>query len=72
MILATSAADAGGYYVQAVNEKNGENKTSPLIHLSIASKCANTWRIAVVLRLQEEFTKLCPNKNSLSVEGFSP
>lgn len=62
VILATSVVDAGGYYVQAVNEKNGENKTSPLIHLSIASKYPNTWRRAVVLRLQEEFTKLCPNR----------
>ncbi|XP_075422091.1 protein sidekick-1 isoform X2 [Ascaphus truei] len=37
VILATTAADAGSYYVQAVNEKNGENKTSPFIYLSIAS-----------------------------------
>ncbi|PKU37227.1 protein sidekick-1- hypothetical protein [Limosa lapponica baueri] len=37
VILATSVTDAGGYYVQAVNEKNGENKTSPFIHLSVAS-----------------------------------
>ncbi|XP_010156602.1 PREDICTED: protein sidekick-1-like, partial [Eurypyga helias] len=36
VILATSVTDAGGYYVQAVNEKNGENKTSPFIHLSVA------------------------------------
>uniref|UniRef100_A0A452IWN8 Uncharacterized protein n=1 Tax=Gopherus agassizii TaxID=38772 RepID=A0A452IWN8_9SAUR len=27
---------AGGYYVQAVNEKNGENKTSPFLYLSVA------------------------------------
>uniref|UniRef100_A0A8B9F6G8 Sidekick cell adhesion molecule 1 n=1 Tax=Amazona collaria TaxID=241587 RepID=A0A8B9F6G8_9PSIT len=36
VILATSVSDAGSYYVQAVNEKNGENKTSPFINLSIA------------------------------------
>ncbi|XP_021078405.1 protein sidekick-1 [Mus pahari] len=36
VILATTASDAGAYYVQAVNERNGENKTSPFIHLSIA------------------------------------
>nr|XP_034986871.1 protein sidekick-1 isoform X4 [Zootoca vivipara] len=35
VILTTSAADAGCYYVQAVNEKNGENKTSPFIYLSV-------------------------------------
>lgn len=38
MILAATAGDAGAYYVQAVNERNGENKTSPPIHLSVASE----------------------------------
>ncbi|KAI6076511.1 Protein sidekick-1 [Aix galericulata] len=42
VILATSVADAGGYYVQAVNEKNGENKTSPLIQLSVAIRHYST------------------------------
>uniref|UniRef100_A0A480HMG9 Protein sidekick-1 isoform 1 n=1 Tax=Sus scrofa TaxID=9823 RepID=A0A480HMG9_PIG len=36
VILAATAGDAGAYYVQAVNERNGENKTSPPIHLSVA------------------------------------
>ncbi|KAM7142872.1 protein sidekick-1 [Molossus nigricans] len=36
VILAVTAGDAGAYYVQAVNERNGENKTSPPIHLSVA------------------------------------
>lgn len=36
MILAVTPSDAGAYYVQAVNERNGENKTSPPIHLSVA------------------------------------
>ncbi|KAJ8372867.1 hypothetical protein AAFF_G00276400 [Aldrovandia affinis] len=36
VVLSTAAADAGRYYVQAVNEKNGENKTSPSIYLSVA------------------------------------
>uniref|UniRef100_A0A672MPZ9 Sidekick cell adhesion molecule 1 n=1 Tax=Sinocyclocheilus grahami TaxID=75366 RepID=A0A672MPZ9_SINGR len=36
VVLATAAADAGRYYVQAVNEKNGENKTSPSIYLNVA------------------------------------
>lgn len=39
MILAATAGDAGAYYVQAVNERNGENKTSPPIHLSVAREC---------------------------------
>uniref|UniRef100_A0A673G3H8 Protein sidekick-1-like n=1 Tax=Sinocyclocheilus rhinocerous TaxID=307959 RepID=A0A673G3H8_9TELE len=38
VVLGTAAADAGRYYVQAVNERNGENKTSPSIYLSIAGK----------------------------------
>lgn len=42
VILETSVTDAGGYYVQAVNEKNGENKTSPFIHLSVASEYSNS------------------------------
>ncbi|XP_078096275.1 protein sidekick-1 [Mustelus asterias] len=37
VVLSTAAADAGNYYVQAVNEKNGENKTSPFIHLKITN-----------------------------------
>lgn len=36
MILAVTPGDAGAYYAQAVNERNGENKTSPPIHLSVA------------------------------------
>lgn len=38
VVLGTAAADAGRYYVEAVNERNGENKTSPSIYLSVAGK----------------------------------
>lgn len=41
VVLATAAMDAGRYYVQAVNEKNGENKTSPSIYLNVAGKQRN-------------------------------
>uniref|UniRef100_A0A8D0CKB7 Sidekick cell adhesion molecule 1 n=1 Tax=Scleropages formosus TaxID=113540 RepID=A0A8D0CKB7_SCLFO len=37
VVLSTAAADAGRYYVHAVNEKNGDNKTSPSIYLTIAA-----------------------------------
>uniref|UniRef100_A0A8C0L9X6 Sidekick cell adhesion molecule 1 n=1 Tax=Canis lupus dingo TaxID=286419 RepID=A0A8C0L9X6_CANLU len=37
VILATTAGDTGAYYAQAVNERNGENKTSPLIHLNVGT-----------------------------------
>ncbi|XP_063270838.1 protein sidekick-1 isoform X2 [Prinia subflava] len=45
VILGVSVADAGGYYAQAVNEKNGENKTSPFIHLSVA-RASSPWASA--------------------------
>lgn len=38
VILSTVAPDAGRYYVQAVNDKNGENKTSQPITLSVDSE----------------------------------
>lgn len=58
VILATSVTDAGGYYVQAVNEKNGENKTSPFIHLSVASEYPNARKPVVLLRLRAAFAKV--------------
>lgn len=69
VILATSLTDAGGYYVQAVNEKNGENKTSPFIHLSVASEYPNSREHAVVLGLQAVSTKVCPNKKRRANKG---
>ncbi|NXS16173.1 SDK1 protein, partial [Mystacornis crossleyi] len=52
VILGTAVTDAGGYYVQAVNEKNGENKTSPFIHLSVARATgpSDTAAPAIVVR----------------------
>ena len=40
VILSTVAPDAGRYYVQAVNDKNGDNKTSQPITLTVESKYA--------------------------------
>uniref|UniRef100_A0A8C7L5W4 Sidekick cell adhesion molecule 2 n=1 Tax=Oncorhynchus kisutch TaxID=8019 RepID=A0A8C7L5W4_ONCKI len=42
VILSTVAPDAGRYYVQAVNDKNGENKTSQPITLSVDNPIAPT------------------------------
>ncbi|XP_033940621.1 protein sidekick-1 isoform X1 [Pseudochaenichthys georgianus] len=36
VVLATTAVDAGRYYVEAVNERTGENVTSPAVYLSIS------------------------------------
>lgn len=41
VILSTVAPDAGRYYAQAVNDKNGENKTSQPVILTVESKY--TW-----------------------------
>lgn len=38
VILSVVAPDAGRYYVQAVNDKNGDNKTSQPITLAVESK----------------------------------
>lgn len=38
VILSTVAPDAGRYYAQAVNDKNGENKTSQPIILTVESE----------------------------------
>ncbi|XP_067259435.1 protein sidekick-1 [Chanodichthys erythropterus] len=48
VVLGTVAADAGRYYVQAVNERNGENKTSPSIYLSIAINKRNRGSLDVI------------------------
>lgn len=46
VVLATSAADAGRYHVEAVNEMTGENATSPVVYLSISGEksplCSNS------------------------------
>ena len=36
VVLATTAADAGRYHVEAVNELTGENATSPAVYLSVS------------------------------------
>uniref|UniRef100_A0A672KD05 Sidekick cell adhesion molecule 1 n=1 Tax=Sinocyclocheilus grahami TaxID=75366 RepID=A0A672KD05_SINGR len=61
VVLATAAADAGRYYVQAVNEKNGENKTSPSIYLNVAEAPADPVAPVIVI----------PPRNTTVVAGIS-
>uniref|UniRef100_A0A8C2DYG4 Sidekick cell adhesion molecule 1a n=1 Tax=Cyprinus carpio TaxID=7962 RepID=A0A8C2DYG4_CYPCA len=61
VVLATAAADAGRYYVQAVNEKNGENKTSPSIYLNVAEAPADPVAPVIVI----------PPRNTTVVAGVS-
>uniref|UniRef100_A0A673KGP5 Protein sidekick-1-like n=1 Tax=Sinocyclocheilus rhinocerous TaxID=307959 RepID=A0A673KGP5_9TELE len=63
VVLATAAADAGRYYVQAVNEKNGENKTSPSIYLNVADSEAPADPVAPVI--------VIPPRNTTVVAGIS-
>ncbi|XP_069503689.1 protein sidekick-1 [Ambystoma mexicanum] len=63
VVLALAASDAGRYYVQAVNEKNGENKTSPFLYLSIANSSDLEGLMAPVV--------VIPPRNSSVVAGTS-
>ncbi|XP_062868629.1 protein sidekick-1 isoform X2 [Trichomycterus rosablanca] len=63
VVLATAAVDAGSYYVQAVNEKNGENKTSPSIYLNVADSDAPADPVAPVI--------VIPPRNTTVVAGVS-
>uniref|UniRef100_A0A663NB43 Sidekick cell adhesion molecule 1 n=1 Tax=Athene cunicularia TaxID=194338 RepID=A0A663NB43_ATHCN len=68
VILATSLTDAGGYYVQAVNEKNGENKTSPFIHLSVASATDPSDTMAPVIVIPPQNTSVVAGSSEITLE----
>ncbi|XP_058645547.1 protein sidekick-1 isoform X2 [Onychostoma macrolepis] len=72
VVLGTAAADAGRYYVQAVNERNGENKTSPSIYLSIAINKRNRGSLDVIApaELVASVIVIAP-KNTSVVAGAS-
>ncbi|XP_012587402.1 PREDICTED: protein sidekick-1 isoform X3 [Condylura cristata] len=63
VILAATAGDTGAYYVQAVNERNGENKTSPYISLSVAGDVGTPDTMAPII--------VIPPGNSSVVAGSS-
>ncbi|CAJ1080064.1 protein sidekick-2 isoform X2 [Xyrichtys novacula] len=63
VILSTVAPDAGRYYVQAVNDKNGENKTSQPITLSVENVGGPADPIAPTI--------IIPPKNTSVVTGTS-
>ncbi|RXM29017.1 Protein sidekick-1 [Acipenser ruthenus] len=68
VVLSTAAADAGRYYVQAVNERNGENKTSPSIYLSIANSAAPADPVAPVIVISPRNTSVVAGTNEASLE----
>uniref|UniRef100_A0A7N8YI12 Sidekick cell adhesion molecule 2b n=1 Tax=Mastacembelus armatus TaxID=205130 RepID=A0A7N8YI12_9TELE len=63
VILSTVAPDAGRYYVQAVNDKNGENKTSQPVTLSVENVGGPADPIAPTI--------VIPPKNTSVVTGTS-
>uniref|UniRef100_A0A8C5URT6 Sidekick cell adhesion molecule 2 n=1 Tax=Microcebus murinus TaxID=30608 RepID=A0A8C5URT6_MICMU len=63
VILSTVAPDAGRYYVQAVNDKNGDNKTSQPITLAVENVGGPADPIAP--------TVIIPPKNTSVVAGTS-
>uniref|UniRef100_A0A452F1Q6 Sidekick cell adhesion molecule 2 n=1 Tax=Capra hircus TaxID=9925 RepID=A0A452F1Q6_CAPHI len=63
VILSTVAPDAGRYYVQAVNDKNGDNKTSQPITLAVENVSGPADPIAPAI--------IIPPKNTSVVAGTS-
>uniref|UniRef100_G1SEF4 Sidekick cell adhesion molecule 2 n=1 Tax=Oryctolagus cuniculus TaxID=9986 RepID=G1SEF4_RABIT len=63
VILSTVAPDAGRYYVQAVNDKNGDNKTSQPIMLAVGNVGGPADPIAPTI--------IIPPKNTSVVAGTS-
>lgn len=79
VVLATTAADAGRYHVEAVNEMTGENVTSPAVYLSISGKEKHSlwgWRIGCEIKqglLCEQHVKhqtaIQPGRSHASILG---
>ncbi|XP_052447789.1 protein sidekick-1-like [Carassius gibelio] len=68
VVLGTSAADAGRYYVEAVNERNGENKTSPSIYLSVANVIAPAELVAPVIVIAPKNTSVVAGASETTLE----
>uniref|UniRef100_UPI00398E8C7C protein sidekick-1 isoform X2 n=1 Tax=Pristiophorus japonicus TaxID=55135 RepID=UPI00398E8C7C len=68
VVLSAAAADAGKYYVQAVNEKNGENKTSPFIYLSIANAGDPADPVAPTIVVPPKNTSIVAGTNEVTLE----
>lgn len=69
VILAATTSDAGTYYAQAVNERNGENKTSPAVALSVTGESHGSGENHMVL-MQLVWCRVEGVKISLPWSGF--
>ncbi|MGH0121573.1 UNVERIFIED_CONTAM: hypothetical protein FKN15_040700 [Acipenser sinensis] len=68
VILSTVAPDAGRYYVQAVNDKNGENKTSQPITLSVENMGGPADPIAPTIIIPPRNTSVASGTSEVTME----
>ncbi|KAM6897209.1 protein sidekick-2 [Xenentodon cancila] len=68
VILSTVAPDAGRYYVQAVNDKNGENKTSQPITLSVENVGGPADPIAPTIIIPPRNTSVVTGTSEVTLE----
>ncbi|CAG06587.1 unnamed protein product, partial [Tetraodon nigroviridis] len=68
VILSTVAPDAGRYYVQAVNDKNGDNKTSQPITLSVENVGGPADPIAPTIIIPPRNTSVVTGTSEVTME----
>ncbi|NXA48598.1 SDK2 protein, partial [Nothocercus julius] len=68
VILSTVAPDAGRYYVQAVNDKNGDNKTSQPITLAVANVGGPADPIAPTIIIPPRNTSVVAGASEVTME----
>ncbi|XP_056263637.1 protein sidekick-2 isoform X3 [Pseudoliparis swirei] len=68
VILSTVAPDAGSYYAQAVNDKNGENKTSQPITLTVENVGGPADPIAPSIIIPPKNTSVTMGRNEAIME----
>ncbi|XP_033945052.1 protein sidekick-2 isoform X5 [Pseudochaenichthys georgianus] len=68
VILSTVAPDAGRYYAQAVNDKNGENKTSQPIMLTVENVGGPADPIAPAIIIAPKNTSVTMGRNEAIME----
>ncbi|XP_032897024.1 protein sidekick-1 isoform X2 [Amblyraja radiata] len=68
VLLSVAGADAGRYYVQAVNEKNGENKTSAFIFLAILNTADRADPVAPRIVVAPKNTSIVAGTSEVTLE----
>ncbi|XP_078273747.1 protein sidekick-1 isoform X2 [Rhinoraja longicauda] len=68
VLLSVAGANAGRYYVQAVNEKNGENKTSAFIFLTISNTADRADPVAPRIVVAPKNTSIVAGTSEVTLE----